>query len=77
MVEVMKIIVTSLKGPMQALLHSVPPTLQQDTSDPCLHCILLDTQGHVWISLLWGPFWVLVHSRFCVCPPRVCFPSPV
>ena len=41
---------------MHALLHSVPPTLQQDTSDPCLHCILLDTQGHVWISLLWGSF---------------------
>ena len=24
------------------------------------------------------PFcWVLVHTRFCLCPPRVCFPSPV
>ena len=22
-------------------------------------------------------FWVLVHTRFCLCPPRVCFPSPV
>ena len=22
-------------------------------------------------------YWVLVHSRFCLCPPRVCFPSPV
>ena len=20
---------------------------------------------------------VLVHTRFCLCPPRVCFPSPV
>ena len=25
-----------------------------------------------------GPFsWVLVHTRFCLCPPRGCFPSPV
>ena len=24
------------------------------------------------------PFsWVLVHTRFCLCPPRACFPSPV
>ena len=24
------------------------------------------------------PFsWVLVHTRFCLCPPRVCFPSSV
>ena len=23
------------------------------------------------------PFsWVLVHTKFCLCPPRVCFPSP-
>ena len=25
-----------------------------------------------------APFsWVLVHTSFCLCPPRVCFPSPV
>ena len=25
-----------------------------------------------------APFsWVLVHTRFYLCPPRVCFPSPV
>ena len=22
-------------------------------------------------------FWVLVHTRFFLCPPRVCLPSPV
>ena len=22
-------------------------------------------------------FWVLVHISFCLCPPRVCFLSPV
>ena len=25
-----------------------------------------------------APFtWVLVRTKFCLCPPRVCFPSPV
>ena len=25
-----------------------------------------------------APFsWVLVHTRFCLCPPRVCFPNPM
>ena len=25
-----------------------------------------------------APFsWLLVHTRFCLCPPGVCFPSPV
>ena len=25
-----------------------------------------------------APFsWILVPTRFCLCPPRVCFPSPV
>ena len=38
---------------MRALLHSVPLTLQQATTDPCLHQRLLDTQGQVWLSLLW------------------------
>ena len=38
----------------QALLHSVPPTLQQATSIPRLHWRLLDTHGQVWLSLLWG-----------------------
>ena len=67
---------TSFKGPMHALLHSVPPTLQQVTTNPCLHQRLLDTHRQVW-SVSWGvtaPFsWVLVHTRFCLCPPSVGF----
>ena len=47
MVEVMKIMVTSFKGPMYALLHSVPPTLQQATTDPHLRQRLLDTHRQV------------------------------
>ena len=38
----------------QALLHSVPPTLQQATSIPRLHWRLLDTHGEVWVILLRG-----------------------
>ena len=59
------------------LLHSVPPALLQDIVDPCLCWRLLDTQGKSG-SVSCGvtdPFsWVLVHTRFCLCPPRVCFP---
>ena len=54
MMEVMKIMVTSFKSPMHALLHSVPPTLKQATTDPHLHQRLLDTHGQVWVSLLWS-----------------------
>ena len=39
---------------MHALLHSVPPTLQQATTDPRLCWRLLDTLGQVWVSLLWS-----------------------
>ena len=42
------------KGPMQTLLHSVPPTLQHATASPRLHQRLLGTPGQVWVSLLWG-----------------------
>ena len=62
---------------MHVLLHSVPPALQQATTNLHLHWRLLDTPRQVWVSLLWGTapfFWVLVHTRFCLCPPRVCFP---
>ena len=35
---------------------------------------LLDTHGQVWVSFT-SPFsWVLLHTMFCLCPPRVCFP---
>ena len=47
---------------MDVLLHSVPPTLQQATTDPRLPWILLDTPGQVWVSLLWG------HCSFLLGP---------
>ena len=39
---------------MGKLPHSVSPTLQHATADPCLHWRLLDTHRQVWVSLLWG-----------------------
>ena len=50
------------KGPMQALLYSVPPALQQATTNPRLCWRLLDTYGQVWVSLLWG------HCSFLLGP---------
>ena len=47
---------------MHALLHSVPPALQQATTDPHLHRRLLDTHRQVWVSLLWG------HCSFLLGP---------
>ena len=62
MVEVMKIMAPPSTGPMHALLHSVPLTLQQATADPHLHQRLLDTHRQVWVSLLWG------HCSFLLGP---------
>ena len=62
---------------MHILPHAVPLTLQQATTDPRLHQRLLDTHGQICVSLLWGHcsfLLVLLCTRFCLCPPRVCFP---
>ena len=45
---------TSFQRSHDALLHSVPPTLQQVTADPRLCQRLLDTHRQVWVSLFWG-----------------------
>ena len=47
---------------MQTLLHPVPPTLQQATTNPRLLQRLLDTHRQVWVSLLWG------HCSFLLGP---------
>ena len=47
---------------MQSLPHSIPPTLQQATADPCLHWRLLDTHRKVWVISLWG------HCSFLLGP---------
>ena len=53
---------TPSKHSMDTLLHSVPPTLQQPTTDQCLHWRLLDVHRQVWVSLLWG------HCSFLLGP---------
>ena len=47
MVEVMKTMATSFQRPHDALLHSVPPALQQ----PRLTHASAETPGHSWASL--------------------------
>ena len=62
---------------MHVLLHSLPPTLQQAPTNPRLRWRLLDATGQVWVSLFWvtaPSSWVLVHTSFCLCPPRVYLP---
>ena len=63
---------------MQTLEYSVPPTLQQTTTDPCLHFRLLDTHGQDRVSLLWGHCFFLlgpgVHKILFV-PSKSLFPQ--
>ena len=65
-------------APRTVVLNAL--TLWQATISPRLHQRLLDTHGQVQFCLLWchNPFSrVLLHAKFCLCPPRVCFSSPV
>ena len=59
-------------------LHSVPLTLQQSTTDLCLHWRLLDTHRQVWLSLLCGHYSFLlgpgVHKVLFV-PSKSLFPQ--
>ena len=70
MVEVMKIMGTSLKRSHDAL--------QQAPADPCLHRRLLDTHGQDRVSLLWGHCFFLlgpgVHKILFV-PSKSLFPQ--
>ena len=62
---------------MHALLHSVPPALQQATTDPLPEDA---SAGDSWTPMgkagsvscgVTAPFsWVLVHTSFCLCPPE-------
>ena len=87
MVEVIKIMVMKITSFMT--LSSLPPP-QESLSAPSPEpghrwpMPLLKTPGHSQASLgqslveVTAPFsWVLVYTRFCLCPPRACFPSPV
>ena len=66
MVEVMKTVVTSFKRSHDALLHSVPRTLQQASTNPRFHWRIQDTGKSGWVSrVVTAPFsCVLVHTSF-------------
>ena len=78
-VEVMKIMVTSfrrshagfatLRAPSLAAGHR-RPTLSPETPGHSRAALVSLLLGHC--SFLLGPG----EHRFCLCPPRVCFPSP-
>ena len=64
---------------LPGLLYSLFPTPWQATAN---HASVKDSwaltgkSGSVSCGVT-APFsWVLVCTRFCLCPPRVCFPSP-
>ena len=63
---------------MHTLLHSVPLTLQLATANPRLQQRLLDSQGQVWVRLLWGHCSFLlgpgIHKLLFV-PPKNLFPQ--
>ena len=52
MVGVMKVMAPPSEELVHTLLYSVPLTLQQAAVDPCLRQRLLDTDSHLWLSLL-------------------------
>ena len=61
------------KGRLSGPLLPVPLSLQRATATP-RETLQQQLAGLLWFSLLWGhcPFpWVLVHAKFCLCPPRV------
>ena len=66
-----------LQKVLHSLLHSMPPTLHQAPTNPRLHqrpWTLTGKSGSGSCGVT-APFsWVLVHTRFCLWPPRICFP---
>ena len=77
MVEVTKITVTSFK---RSCTHCYTPCPQPCIRPPPTHASTRDSwtlpgksgSGSCGVT---APFsWVLVHTRFCLWPPRICFP---
>ena len=62
---------------MHVLLYSLPPTLQHTT---LIYASAQDSwtlpvkSGAVSFGVTSSFSWVLVHTRFCLCPPRAYFP---
>ena len=63
---------------LPGLLLPVPLTMQQAAVSPCLCWRLSNTHRQVWLSVFRDHcsfLLTLLGARFCLCPPRVCFPS--
>ena len=63
---------------LPGLLLPLPLTLQQATVSPCLCWRLTNTHRQLWLSIFRDHcsfLLSLLGTRFCLCPPRVCFPS--
>ncbi|CAN0535913.1 unnamed protein product [Rangifer tarandus platyrhynchus] len=71
MVEVMKIMVTSLKRSLACAAAVRAPALQQATANPRLCQRLRDTHRRVSCGVTVPSSWVLLHKAL-LCPPRVC-----
>ena len=80
MVGAMTVMPTFFKRTYAHTILFSDPDPQQGIVDPHLHQRLLDTTGESG-SVSCGDtapfFWLLVCTRFCLFPPRVCFPRPV
>ena len=81
MVEIIKIMVTSLFQKIPCMYSytqcpqpfSRPPQTNTSTGDSTLTGL----SGSVSCGVT-APFsWVVEHTKFCLCPPSVCFPSPL
>ena len=85
MVGIMAVMATSFKRTVSmlqlpGLLCSVRLTLPKAIVNSRLCQRLPDTHGQVWLSLLWGHCSFHLSpgvQKVLLCPPRVCFPSPV
>ena len=63
-----------------AMLLGIKSWLQSCLTSVSLHCLTCTVEIILFNmkSGVTAPFsWVLVPTKFCLCPPRVCFPSPV
>ena len=72
MVEVMKTMATSFQRPHGALLHSVPrPCIRPPSTHASTRgsWTLTGRSGSVSCGVTAPLSWVLVHTRFCLCPP--------
>ena len=75
----MKIMVTSFKKSRALTAALTAP--QPSSRPPLTHVSTRDSwtflgkSGSVSCGVTASFSWVLVHTRFCLCPPRVCFPS--